>query len=266
MNSSCNPCSASRSCELREGLRPGWLGGGDTPGDLPTRARWRWHYLRDVEEAARLAREGVVVGGRGPWTQVGGPRFRWQGGSRRSAPAWGRLAAQPAGEMEVAPDERLPPGQLGPELRRPTTADPTLQGQGNALEVEGSDPTLPPLPTNADQTVPTPSGPCALCMRSHHLVLESACTEHVGRGQRLDGACEHPAPNARQARFHTLPLFCAVAGRTPSLQQACQLRGRRGELARLLLRAPRPNGAAHVAWSCAGLIPGTGNAVVRGEL
>ena len=59
--------------------------------------------LRHVEAAARLAREGVVIGGRGPWTKVGGPRFRWQRGLlRRGFPQFNNPnAGTPNGPSEV---------------------------------------------------------------------------------------------------------------------------------------------------------------------
>jgi hypothetical protein len=74
---------------------------------------------------------------------------------------------QPAAEDEPTPNERLPPGETRPELRRTTARPPELHGQRNALEIERCNPTLPPLPTNADQHLPTPSGPTDLKMLSH---------------------------------------------------------------------------------------------------
>ena len=74
---------------------------------------------------------------------------------------------QPTGENEPTPDERLPPGNTGTKLRRTARRPPELHGQRNAMEIERSDPTLEPLPTNADQEMPTPSGPTALKMLSH---------------------------------------------------------------------------------------------------
>jgi hypothetical protein len=73
----------------------------------------------------------------------------------------------PTGENEPTPDERLPPRETRTELRRTTARTPELHGQRNALEIEPSNPTLEPLPTNADQRLPTPSGPTALKMLSH---------------------------------------------------------------------------------------------------
>ena len=73
-----------------------------------------------------------------------------------------RLTADPTGENEPTPGERLPPGNRGTELRRTTARTPELHRQTNAMEIERSDPTLKPLPTNADQGLPTPSGPATL--------------------------------------------------------------------------------------------------------
>ena len=73
----------------------------------------------------------------------------------------------PTGENEPTPDERLPPRETRTELRRRTARPPELHGQRNALEIERCYPALPPLPTNADQDLPTPSGPTDLKMLSH---------------------------------------------------------------------------------------------------
>ena len=39
------------------------------------------------------------------------------------------------------------------------------------MEIESSDPTLEPLPTNTDQNLPTPSGPTDLKKLSHTFLL-----------------------------------------------------------------------------------------------
>jgi hypothetical protein len=78
-----------------------------------------------------------------------------------------RLTADPTGENEPTPDERLPPRETRTELRRTTACTPELHGQRNALEIERCNPTLKLLPTNADQHLPTPSGPTDLKMLSH---------------------------------------------------------------------------------------------------
>jgi hypothetical protein len=73
-----------------------------------------------------------------------------------------RLAADPAGENEPTPDERLPPRETRAKLRRTTARNPELHGQRNALEIEPSYPTLKTLPTplsgteEAEQEMPTP--------------------------------------------------------------------------------------------------------------
>ena len=77
------------------------------------------------------------------------------------------LTADPTGEHEPTPDERLPPRETRTKLGRTTARTPELHGQRNALEIERSNPTLQLLPTNADQHLPTPSGPTDLKMLSH---------------------------------------------------------------------------------------------------
>ena len=86
---------------------------------------------------------------------------------------------QPTGENEPTPHERLPPGNTRTELRRTTRRTPELHGQRNALEIERSNPTLETLPTNADQEMPTPSGPADLKMLSHTFLLR----EHFQGGR-----------------------------------------------------------------------------------
>ena len=78
---------------------------------------------------------------------------------------------QPARETQPPPHQRLPPRETRTELRRTTSRTPPLHGQRNALEIEPSNPTLKPLPTNADQEMPTPSGPTDLKMLSHTFLL-----------------------------------------------------------------------------------------------
>src|SRR5512139_746278 len=90
----------------------------------------------------------------------------------------GRLTL-PAGENEPTPDQRLPPRETRTELRRTTARPPPPHGQRNALEIEPSNPTLKTLPTNADQEMPTPSGPTDLKMLSHTFFLR----EHFQGGR-----------------------------------------------------------------------------------
>ncbi len=75
--------------------------------------------------------------------------------------------------------KRLPPRETGTELRRTTGRPPPLHRQSNALEIDRSDPTLELLPTNADQEMPTPSGPTDLKMLSHTFLLR----EHFQGGR-----------------------------------------------------------------------------------
>jgi len=70
--------------------------------------------------------------------------------------------AQPTTENEPPPNEGLPPRETRTELRGTTSRTPELHGQANAMEVKRCNPALPPLPTNADQGLPTPSGPATL--------------------------------------------------------------------------------------------------------
>ena len=77
------------------------------------------------------------------------------------------LTADPTGENEPTPDERLPPRETRTELGRTTARTPELHGQRNALEIERCNPALELLPTNADQHLPTPSGPTDLKKLSH---------------------------------------------------------------------------------------------------
>ena len=78
-----------------------------------------------------------------------------------------RELTPPAAENEPTPHERLPPRETRTELRRTTARTPELHRQSNAMEIERSNPTLEPLPTNTDQHLPTPSGPTDLKMLSH---------------------------------------------------------------------------------------------------
>ncbi len=136
---------------------------------------------------------------------------------------------QPTGENEPTPNERLPPRKTGTELRRTTARNPELHGQRNALKVARRHPTLETLPTNADQEMPTPSGPTALKMLSHTFFFERASTEWLGRGQHW---------TRRRTRDARLPegvvstdfVFSGAEwqGAFQWLQQACQPVGRRG--------------------------------------
>jgi len=81
---------------------------------------------------------------------------------------------QPTGKNEPTPDERLPPRETRAKLRGTTARNPELHRQRNALIIKPSDATLKTLPTNADQEMPTPSGPTDLKMLSHTFFLERA--------------------------------------------------------------------------------------------
>ena len=79
----------------------------------------------------------------------------------------GLLPAEPTCAREPAPDERLPPRETRTKLNRAATRTPDPNWIGNTPMIESENPTLKPLPTNADQQLPTPSGPTDLKMLSH---------------------------------------------------------------------------------------------------
>ena len=79
--------------------------------------------------------------------------------------------ALPTRQNEPTPDERLPPRERRTKRRRTAARTPELHRQSNAMEIERSDPTLQLLPTNADQHLPTPSGPTDLKKLSHTFLL-----------------------------------------------------------------------------------------------
>src|SRR5512136_2883344 len=145
------------------------------------------------------------------------------GGRRRE-----RLAL-PAAEHEPPPDQRLPPRETRTELRRTTSRPPPLHRQTDTLEIERSDPTLELLPTNADQNLPTPSGPTDLKKLSHTFLLRELL-----QGGRAAGSAgrvgERKAPDSPKESFHlTLPLSGAEwQGAFQWLQQACQPVGLKG--------------------------------------
>jgi len=83
----------------------------------------------------------------------------------------GKGLALPTGENEPPPDQRLPPRKTRTPLRRTAARTPELHRQSNAMEIERSHLTLETLPTNADQDLPTPSGPTDLKKLSHTFFL-----------------------------------------------------------------------------------------------
>src|SRR5512143_4110035 len=105
---------------------------------------------------------------------------------------------EPAAENEPTPNERLPPRKTRTELRRTTARPPPLHRQRNALEIEPGNATLKTLPTNADQEMPTPSGPTDLKMLSHTFFLrehfqggrDAGSTGRVGEPETPDGPKE----------------------------------------------------------------------------
>ena len=77
------------------------------------------------------------------------------------------LTNQPTCAREPAPDERLPPRKTRTKLHRTAKRTPDLNWICDTPMIERQHPTLEPLPTNADQELPTPSGPTDLKMLSH---------------------------------------------------------------------------------------------------
>ena len=89
------------------------------------------------------------------------------GGTLFSGGGCGERLALPTRQNEPPPDQRLPPRETRTPLRRTTARTPELHRQSNAMKIERSHPTLELLPTNADQDLPTPSGPTDLKKLSH---------------------------------------------------------------------------------------------------
>ena len=77
------------------------------------------------------------------------------------------LTNQPTCAREPTPDERLPPRKTRTKLLRTAKRTPDLNWICDTPMIESENPTLKPLPTNADQQLPTPSGPTDLKMLSH---------------------------------------------------------------------------------------------------
>ena len=77
------------------------------------------------------------------------------------------LTNQPTCAREPTPDERLPPRKTRTKLLRTAKRTPDLNWICDTPMIERQHPTLEPLPTNADQELPTPSGPTDLKMLSH---------------------------------------------------------------------------------------------------
>ena len=78
---------------------------------------------------------------------------------------------RPAGDGEIAENERLPPRQLRTKLRWLAASNPNPDWQRDATVVKCGNPRLPPLPTDTDQDVPAPRGPAGMSGVSHHQFL-----------------------------------------------------------------------------------------------
>ena len=135
---------------------------------------------------------------------------------------WPGLAL-PTAENEPPPDQRLPPRETRTKLGRTTARPPPLHRQRNALEIERSDPALKPLPTNADQDLPTPSGPTDLKKLSHTFLLRELLQGGRAAWQRWTRRITHDSRRPEGVVYLILSLSEAQwQGAFQWLQQACQ--------------------------------------------
>ena len=156
---------------------------------------------------------------------------RWRCGSAASVSTWRRRCSplQPTAEHEPPPDQRLPPRETRTELRRTAARAPPLHGQTDALEIERSHPTLELLPTNADQDLPTPSGPTDLKKLSHTFLLRELLQGGRAAWQRWTRRRTQDARRPEGVVYLTLSLSEAKwQGAFQWLQQACQPVGLKG--------------------------------------
>ena len=120
----------------------------------------------------------------------------------------GERLTQPTGENEPTPNERLPPRETRAKLRGTTTRNPELHGQRNALIIKPSDATLKTLPTNADQEMPTPSGPTDLKMLSHTFSLR----EHFQGGRDAGSTGRAGKPTTPDSPKESYQLTLSLSG------------------------------------------------------
>jgi hypothetical protein len=134
----------------------------------------------------------------------------------------------PAAETQPPPNQWLPPRETGTPLGRTTARTPELHGQRHALEIERSHPTLELLPTNADQDLPTPSGPTDLKKLSHTFLLRELL--QGGRDAGSAGRVGEPAiPDSPKESIQlTLFFWSEVAGRIPMVAAGVPAAGSRG--------------------------------------
>jgi len=154
---------------------------------------------------------------------------------------------EPTAEHEPPPDQRLPPRETRPELRRTTSRTPPLHRQRNALEIEPGNATLKPLPTNADQDLPTPSGPTDLKKLSHTFSLRELL--QGGRDAGSAGrAGERKTPDGPKESFSLTLLFSEAqwqgGGRKAGGVTAARGKGAAGTHP----AGCRPNGAFRGRW------------------
>jgi len=94
------------------------------------------------------------------------------------------------------------------------------------MEIERSNPTLELLPTNADQDLPTPSGPTDLKKLSHTFLLRELLQGGRDAGSAGGRRITRDARQPEGVVILTLPLSEAQwQGAFQWLQQACQPRG-----------------------------------------
>ena len=170
----------------------------------------------------------------------------------RSARRTGCLP-QPAGETQPPPNQRLPPRKTGTPLRRTTSRAPPLHRQRDTLEVKRCNPALPPLPTNADQDLPTPSGPTDLKKLSHTFFLRELLQGGRAAWQRWTRRTTHDARQPEGVVYLTLSLSEAKwQGAFQWLQQACQPVGLKGGWRDCcIVNAPERSGSGGVRGSAA---------------
>jgi hypothetical protein len=137
-----------------------------------------------------------------------------------------RLTADPTGENEPTPDERLPPRETRTKLRRTAKRTPHLNWICDTPEIQPGDATLEPQPTNADQNLPTASGPACLKVLSHTFSLR----EHfqAGGDAGSTGRVELPAtPDSPKESNSTNFVFVRSGANEPA-EEAAGLTGAGG--------------------------------------
>ena len=78
--------------------------------------------------------------------------------NQREAVQTGELTPPPATDNQPPINQRLPPRERRTKQRSTTSCLPEPNWKGNATEIKANDPTLKPLPTNANHDLTTPDG------------------------------------------------------------------------------------------------------------